>query len=288
MTPVATALGWLPSRGGLWLGRRLGDLAWVLLGRRRRTALDNVRSAFPELSPQKGRRICRRSCQHLGMVFVELCSVLARPLPTLLGRFHVEGLEHLTGAMERYGRALFVTAHLGNWELLCAANHLTGYPLTVVVRPLDTPWLNALAERLRRKTGVELVAKRGALRPVLDALRRGRLVAILLDQNTARREGVFVPFFGRPASTSKSLAVLAIRTQTPVVPVFIRREAGGRHRIEVHPALPPPPANRGESAVVELTMQCTAAIEAAVRATPEQWLWLHDRWRTRPAEEAAR
>lgn len=288
MSAQAAALGWLFRSGGLWLGRRLGDLAWVLLGRRRRTALENVGVAFPELSLSGRRRLGRRSCQHLGMVFVELCAVFVRPLEAALGQLRVEGLEHVRGVMETHGRALVLTAHLGNWELLTAAYRFTGYPLTIVVRPLDARWLDTLAERLRRKVGVELIAKRGAVRPVLEALRQGRLVAILLDQNAARHEGVFVPFFGRSASTAKSLALLAIRTQTPVVPVFIRRETAHQHRVEFHPPLLPPGPKTGERGVVEMTMRCTATIEAAIRATPEQWLWLHDRWRTRPAEEPAR
>ena len=94
---------------------------------------------------------------------------------------------------------------------------------------------------MRRKTGAEIIDKRGALRPVLEALRRGRMIGILLDQNAARREGVFVPFFGRAASTSRSIALLALRTRTPIVPVFIRREGPGRHRVVVEPALSPPP-----------------------------------------------
>ena len=136
---------------------------------------------------------------------------------------------------------------------------------------------------MRRKTGAALIDKRGALRPVLETLRRGGgMVGILLDQNAARREGVFVPFFGRAASTSRSVALLAVRTGAPVVPIFIRREAPGRHRVLVEPALPPPTANDPEQAIVELTARCTQTIEAAIRSTPEQWLWSHDRWRTRP------
>src|SRR5437867_2440309 len=184
--------------------------------------------------------------------------------------------------MAAHGRALVLTAHLGNWELLAAAHRLAGYPLSIVVRPLDSASLNMLAGRLRRKSGVELIDKRGALRPVLRALAAGRMVAILLDQNAARHEGVFVPFFGRTASTSKSLAVLAVRTRTPVVPIFIRRE-GRHHRVTIHPPLDPPAVNDVERAVVELTMRCTAAIEAAISEVPEQWLWAHNRWRTRPA-----
>ena len=179
-----------------------------------------------------------------------------------------------------------LTAHLGNWELLTLAPALMGYPLTVVARRLDSASLNAWADRLRRTAGVEVVDKREALRPILGALRRGGLVGVLLDQNTSRREGIFVPFFGRLASTSRAMAVLALRTRTPIVPAFTSRIAPGRHRITIHPALPLPAAD-GDVAVRSVTADCTAAIEAAVRATPEQWLWAHDRWRTRPPGERA-
>jgi len=217
---------------------------------------------------------------------VELATMLARPLEATLARVRIDGLEHLRAVMDTHGRALLLTAHLGNWELLPAANHVTGYPLSVVMRPLDAPWLDGMATRLRQKTGVDLIDKRAALRPVLRALAGRGMVGILLDQNASRREGVFVPFFGRLASTSKSLAVLALRTGTPIVPTFIRREDAGTHRIVVRPALPLPDAGDLEAAVVALTTRCTEAIEAAVRETPEQWLWMHNRWRTRPPEES--
>jgi KDO2-lipid IV(A) lauroyltransferase len=154
----------------------------------------------------------------------------------------------------------------------------------VVARALDSASLGAWADRLRHAAGVEVVDKRQALRPVLAALRRGRLVGVLLDQNTARREGVFVPFFGRLASTSRSVALLAVRTSTPVVPAFTRRVAPGRHLITIYPALAVP-EGKDDDAVLALTARCTEAIENAVRANPEQWLWAHDRWRTRPPSE---
>jgi KDO2-lipid IV(A) lauroyltransferase len=266
----------------VWLGRRLGDLASLLLVRRRRTALANLALAFPGLAETERRRICRRSFEHLGVMGFELCATLVQPVENALARIRLDGLEHLRDAMASHGRALVLTAHVGNWELLAVAHRLTGYPLAVVVRPLDSPWLNALAERLRRKSGVELIDKRGALKPVLRALAGGRMVGILLDQNAARREAVFVPFFGRAASTSKSLALLALRTGAPVVPIFIRREAAGGHRVTILPGLQAP-ASSDEGALIELTRRCTETIEAAIRAVPEQWLWIHDRWRTRPA-----
>jgi KDO2-lipid IV(A) lauroyltransferase len=269
-----------------WLGRRLGDLGFVALRRRRRLTLANLRHAFPELPAAERRRLARRSWQHLGLTLVELCALLARPLDRFLERVSLEGVEHLDAAMAEHGHALMLTAHIGNWELLAAARRFRPYELAVIVRPLDTVGLNALAEEVRRKAGVELIDKRRALRPVLTALADGAMVAILLDQNASRREGVFVPFFGRLASTSRAVAVLALRTGAPVVPIFARREAGGRHRVIIRPPLPAPPPNGGEAAVVELTARCTAAIEAAIREAPEQWLWLHARWRTRPPAES--
>ena len=280
------AVGRLPLGLALWLGRRLGDAAYLVLGRRRRLALDNLACAYPALPRRARARLARHASQHFGMTLIELARLLTRPLDVTLERIRLEGVEHLRAAMAGHGRALLLTAHLGNWELLAAAHRLTGFPLSIVVRPLDARWLDALAEKVRRGTGVELIDKRGALRPVLEALRRGRMIGILMDQNAARREGVFVDFFGRPASTSRSIALLAVRTRTPVVPVFARRGADGRHTVVIHPALPLPEANGADEAVVELTARCTNAIERAIREAPEQWLWSHDRWRTRPPGEA--
>ena len=284
---LAAAVARLPAPAALVAGRRLGDLAALALRRRRRVSLANVAVAFPDLTPAARRRLARRAWQHFGMTLVEVARLLDRPLEATLDELTLDGLEHLQRVMTEHGRALVLTAHLGNWEYLAAAHRLTGYPLAIVVRPLDSPALDQLAEAMRRKTGVALIDKRGALRPVLEALRRGGLVGILLDQNAARREGVFVPFFGRAASTSRSLALLALRTGTPIVPIFIRREAVGRHRVVIEPPLPPPASSDLEAAVVELTARCTEAIETAIRRAPEQWLWSHDRWRTRPPAVAS-
>jgi Kdo2-lipid IVA lauroyltransferase/acyltransferase len=246
-------------------------------------ALANIERAFPSLDATDRRRICRASFQHLGLMFIELCSVLTEPPERTLEGISLDGLDHLSKAMRTHGRTLVLTAHLGNWELLSLIERLLGFPAAVVVRPLDAPWLDGLADRWRRRTGIEIIDKRGALKPVLTAIRRGRLVALLLDQNTTRRESVFVSFFGRPASTSKSLAVLALRTQTPVIPLFIYRTEIGRHRVVIHPPLSVNVARDSEPAVVELTQRCTTAIETAIGVAPDQWLWMHNRWRTRSA-----
>jgi len=255
----------------------------VALASRRQLALANLKTAFPEMADADRRRVGRRSFQHLGLMFVELCTAMNAPLDWILARIQVVGLEHLRGAMAEHGRALVLTAHLGNWELLALAHQLSGIPTSVVMRALDAASLDVIADRLRRRAGIELIEKRAALRPVLSALNHGRMVALLLDQNASRREGIFVSFFGRPASTSKSLAVLAVRTQTPIVPIFIYRERLHQHRVVIHPPFGPDKAADSEQAVTELTQRCAAVTEAAIVAAPDQWLWVHNRWRTQPA-----
>lgn len=281
---VGWALAHLPLSTGLWVGRRLGDLASVVLPGRWAVARQNLARAFEgERSGRELRRLCRESFRHLGMTFVEACTFFFRPPSVMLSRVEVDGVEHLKAAAAPGRGVLLLTAHLGNWELLAAAHVQTGYPLSVVARPLDSPVLNRIVTRFRESGGVEVIPKRQAARRVLEALRRGSMVGILLDQNTSRREGVFVPFFSELASTSKSLALLALSSGVPVVPVFIHREAGGRHRVVVDPAIPPPSTGDREQDILAFTAAFARAVESRVRQWPDQWLWIHRRWKTRPA-----
>ena len=281
LTPLGLTFAWLPARPGLWVGARLGDLAWTALPRRRAVALENLARAFPGRTATELTRIGRASFQHLGMNFVESCVFFFRPPARLLSRVSVDGVPHVEAAHAMGRGILLLTAHFGNWELLAACHALTRFPLSVVVRPLDSPLYDGILERFRTRSGVELITKRRALTDIVDALRRGRMVGILLDQNASRREGVFVPFFGVPASTSKGMALIALRTGAPVLPVFIRRRPDGRHVVDAGAPVPVPP----DGDVVAFTRAFNEAIEAAIRQAPEQWFWLHRRWKTRPAVE---
>jgi len=279
--PFAWLLAHLPSAVGLVAGRRLGDLLWWVLPRRRAVALDNLQRSFgSEQSPKEIRCLGRRSFQNVGMNLVEACRYFLRPTHVMLSRVRVEGREHLQAAAAQGRGVLVLTAHFGNWELLAGAHALSGMPLSIVTRPLDHPLLDDLTARFRRRSGAELIVKRQAVREVLTALKRQRMVGILLDQNATRAEGVFVPFFGSPASTSRGLALLALRTGAPVVPIFLRREPGGRHCMEMGAAVPPPE----DGLVATYTATFNRVLEATIRRSPEQWLWMHDRWRTRPRE----
>ena len=280
---LGVALAYLPWRLGLWVGRRLGDLAYWVLPGRRAVARENLERAFAaERSGPELDRLCRESFRHLGMILVEACTFYFRPTSILLSRVEVEGVDHLKAAAAHGRGILLLTGHLGNWELLAAAHVHTGYPLSVVVRPLDSAALDRLVARFRERGGVELIPKRRALRGVREALRRGRMVGILLDQNASRREGLFVPFFGEPASTSKSLALLALWSGAPVVPVFIRREREGRHRVTFESAVPPPATGNREQDILAFTTAFSRIVESTIRRSPEQWFWMHRRWRTRP------
>jgi Kdo2-lipid IVA lauroyltransferase/acyltransferase len=285
LLPPAWVTAHFPSRLALWLGRRLGDLAWMILPGRRAVTLENLTRAFAgKRSVADLRRLGRCSFQHLGMNLVEGCIFFFRSPSVLLSRLEFTGVEHLDQAAGRSRNgALVLTAHYGNWELLPAFQMLSDFSFSVVVRPLDDPLMDRVVQRFRRRSGVELISKRRGLREILEALRRGGVVAILLDQNASRSEGVFAPFFGIPASTSKSLAVISLRTGAPVVPMFIRRLPDGRHRVEVEPEIPPP----ADRSVASYTAAFNHRIEQMIRKAPEQWFWMHRRWRTRPEREPA-
>lgn len=284
LAPLALLFAYLPLRTSLWAGARVGDLAWLILPSRRAIALDNLARAFgAERSVEERARIGRESFRNLGRNAVEACVFYFRAPRRLLSRVEVRGVDHLVAAAAQGRGVLGLTAHLGNWELLSAATTLTPVPLSAVYRPLGDPLLDRILERFRGRVGVELIGKRHAFVEIRDALRRGRLIGVLLDQNASRREGVFAPFFGMPASTSKGLALVALRTGAPVVSAFIRRTPDARHVVEFGPLIPPP----ADGDPVAFTRAFNAVVEAAVRRAPEQWFWVHRRWKTRPAAEPA-
>jgi KDO2-lipid IV(A) lauroyltransferase len=195
----------------------------------------------------------------------------------------IEGVEHLMQALEDGKGALFLTGHCGNWELFSARLPVSGIPLTTAARRLDDPRLDRLVTDLRSRFGTQVIPRGPAAgRQMIRSLAENRASALLIDQDIRDIPGVFVPFFGRPAWTPSGAAMLAIRRKCPVVPGFIHRRPDGTHKIEIRPPLPLPEIGSLEEQVEELTAAATAVIEAQIRAHPEQWVWMHRRWRTRP------
>ena len=283
VTAAGGLVGRLPSRLRGAIGAGLGEAAYWAVASRRRIALDNLALAFGEgLSPRARRTLARRCFRHLGRTVVECCQLIFHHPAALLARVEVAGIEHLRSALAEGRGALLLTAHFGNWELLAAAHSLVGIRLSVVARPLDNPYLETVVGGARARSGLRVIAKRQAVRGILGALGRGECVGILLDQD-AGRSGAFVPFLGQLASTSRSLAVLALKTRAPVVPAFLHRRADGGHRLTLESPVALETSGQHEADVVANTARYTAAIERHVRQHPEQWFWVHRRWKTRPA-----
>jgi len=239
--------------------------------------------AFPELGPGEHKRIMRGCADHFGRQLAEVAWLWRAPESEVQGLVTVEGVEHLRMALDAGRGAVIVTAHCGNWELLNLWLGASGFPVTIAVRELDDPRLDEFATRLRSRFGTEVVARgSSAGRQLMQALGRKRAVGLLIDQDIPSIPGVFVPFFGRPAWTPSGAALLALRMRSPLVTAFDHRRPDGSHFMRVSPPLPMPEEGSLDDRVLELTAAVTAAVEWQVRAWPEQWVWMHRRWRTQP------
>jgi KDO2-lipid IV(A) lauroyltransferase len=195
----------------------------------------------------------------------------------------LDGSENFFDALEGERGVIFATGHCGTWEILSARLPIAGIPLTTAARQLDDPRVDRLVTSLRSRFGTEIILRGPAAgKQMVRALAGNRVAALLIDQDIRDIPGVFVPFFGRPAWTPSGGAMLAIRRGCPVIPGFIHRLPDGTHKAEIHPPLPIPVDGSLEDRVEELTAAATAVIERQIRAHPEQWVWMHRRWRTQP------
>ena len=287
----AGLLALLPRRAGARLGGILVRLYLRLARSRRAILVEILRHAFPEKSAAEIERLASASAASLGAAFVEFLQVSGMSEAEIRDRIRVTGQEHLLAARERGHGVFLLSAHFGGWELGAIRAGLIGETIAPVVRPLDNPHLEEELARRRTRFGNRLIAKRDAARDILRAIRSKQTVAILVDQNVLAREAVFVPFFGRLAATTPSLALFQLKTDAPVVPAFVRPEGGGRYVLELGAPIfaeefRAPERDRNE-AVLRATARYMEVTEAVIRSKPEAWLWMHNRWRTRPEREAA-
>jgi KDO2-lipid IV(A) lauroyltransferase len=279
-------LGILPRRWALSVGRGLGLAAYVLDRRHRKVALENIAQGLPEgADPADRRRIARASFAHFGAVAVECLLLPYRRLEDVDSLAQWEGVEHLTNAHMRGKGVFVVSGHLGNWEVVALLQGWLGWPMAMVTRPLDNPLLERLFAAGRNRSGNEIIHKRRAVRKILKALRQGWCVAIVIDQDFPESDRVFVDFLGRPAAAAPTLGLLALRTGAPIVPVVSHLLPDGRYRIEYLSPVEVKPTGDREADVLGIMSRCTALLEEAIRRHPEQWLWMHRRWKTRPRKE---
>ncbi len=286
---LLTLLSRPSERFALRLGAALGR-NWARFGGPRiEDARRNLRIAFPNWSEQRRRRVLLASMENLGRCLVEFARMNQLSVETLRERVRVEGLENLEAAQHQSssGGVVVMTAHFGNWEFFASAMHAQGYPISVVHRPRDNSLLDALVNRERTAGGTPFLPRGFAARAALEALGQGRMLAMPYDQNCTANEGVFAPFFGRLACSRVAPLRLAMRTGAPVVPAFLHREPDGvQHTCHFRPAIEMAAENGDRAAaILENARRWNRVLEDEIRRCPEQWLWLHRRWRTQPQGE---
>ncbi|MEO8277070.1 MAG: lysophospholipid acyltransferase family protein [Thermoanaerobaculia bacterium] len=259
------------------LGRAIGKLGWHLSRRDRRRTLDHLSIAFPELRPPERTALARNVFAHLGELLGECLYLRHRDADEIPRHVTLTGWEHVEKARAGGRPTVIVTGHCGNWELLAAALNVRGLGMLVVARELEEPGLQTMLLDLRARFGTRTIVRgtSGAARALLGALRGAGALGMLIDQDT-KVDGVFVDFFGRSAWTPVGAAELALRFNAAVLPTFIARQADGSHQAEIHPELTLPADPLAATALM------TRAIENQIRKFPEQWVWLHRRWRRRP------
>jgi Kdo2-lipid IVA lauroyltransferase/acyltransferase len=283
---VARTLGWMP-RG---LARLLaGGLAWAVyraLGRLRRVGTRNLSLALPELSQEEREEILRGVYRNLGRQLVEFCRMERYSAGNTRDWIRTEGLEHYLAAQARGKGVLVLTGHLGAWELSSFYHSLMGYPMGMVIRRLDNRWLDEFVNGIRCLHGNRVLHKDDFARGLLKAMHDGDTVGILMDTNMTPPQGVFVEFFKLQACTASGLARVALKTGAAVVPGFMVWEKTERkYVLHFGPELEFARTGDTEADIVAATQQCNDVLEAWIRRYPDQWLWIHRRWKTRPAGE---
>jgi KDO2-lipid IV(A) lauroyltransferase len=279
---VRFLVGLLPRTTLLATGEAAGRLAFHLDRRHREVALDNLRVAFPGITPPEALRIAREAFGFFGRYVFDLVSCLPSFPTERMARFECQGLEHVVAAHAEGKGVLYFTGHFGGWELMAMAHGARGYPVGVIARRLDNEHLEAEILALRASTGNFVIEKRDGFRPMLKALREKKGIAILIDQNVSGDERVFVDYFGRPAATTPALALLHLKTGAPLLPVFAIPLPGDRYLFRFGPAVEVPLTGDRKADVVGVTQACTRVLEDAVREHPTFWLWMHRRWKTAP------
>ncbi len=275
----------LPWRVGLSLGRGLGRVAYHIDRRHRSIAYRNLKESFIDMGEGELKRLVIEVFENIGMNFMEFARFSRFTCENIDRYVEFCNIDYLEQIRKMERGIIYLTAHLGNWELLAHAMAIKGYTTTVVVRKADSPVFEAFLKGWREMSGNTVIGKKGSMRRLIEILKDAGSVGILLDQNVTWREGVFVDFFGRPACTNKGAALLALATGAPVIPIFINRKEDGRHRIEVDNAIDLVVTGDRDRDVSINTERFTRVIEERIRKTPGQWFWVHQRWKSRPEND---
>ena len=280
LNAVCTFFAWLSPRGADACGRSLGSLFPVIIRHQWQRACQHLAMCYPDWPADKVKATARAVFTNMGRNTVELLRWMGGSRADIEQRITSEGLEHVDRCLQEGRGALILTAHLGNWDImgLWAAGR---YPLTIISKEMRNDGVNAFWMEKRAASGLKIVPSRNSYRACLSVLKKNGLLGFIFDQNMTRMDGIFVDFFGRPACTTPGLAMLSAHAQSPVVPVFMVRRPDGSQVVRGFKAIPPP-ADRSPETIKAATQAYTAVIERMVREHPDQWIWMHRRWRTQP------
>lgn len=282
------ALGLLPRSAARQVGDAFANLAYQVRTPLRRAAMFNLQLAFPDMSEAERKGIVRGMVRQIGWMAGEFSQFPKYTAANISQIVTIDGAKNFECAQRRGKGVLFLTGHMSAWELAPFAHALYGHPLHFLVRPVANPRVDALINRYRCLSGNQPIEKNRSARAILKVLGEGGTVGILADTNTSLDEGVFVDFFGRPACTTSGIARIALRTDAAVVPGFLAWDAGEKkYHLQFAHALDLVRTGDEDADVCENTARFMAVIEAWVREHPNQWLWVHKRWKTRPPGESA-
>ena len=273
----------LPEDFALWMGRQLGNMAYYLDWEHRKVALQNLQVAFgQEKSESEINAIARRTFQNLGMMAIEFFRIPGMDTETFQKKVSIEGLDEALKILEKKKGALLLLGHFGNWELMGLMSKVIGSPIMVIAKPVKkNRRVDRLITEIRKEAGLEVIPPEKASRKVIKGLSQNRVVGILIDQRAKRSEGVWADFFGRKAPTTPGLAVLAMKTKAPVMPVFMIRNGFQKHRLVIKEPLELVETGDIKKDVEANTQLFNRALESMVRQYPEQWFWVHRRWERR-------
>ena len=275
-------LGRIPRSLARQLGNLAGRLIYYADARHRRIVIRNMRHAWGDRkSPDQIQHMARAVFENLGQILFEVGQLLHMGPKSFSQFVRIQGLENYRSAKAQGKGVLCLTAHVGNLELMPIAAWIVSQPLNVVYRPLDFKPLDRVMRNLRGRLGATMIPTKGSMFSLLRSLKRGESVALLMDQNVDWYDGIFVDFFGRRACTNKGLAMLAQRTGAPVLPVFLVRRKGG-YTVFVGEEIPRENSGDPVKDMEENTRRYNLAIESIAEQYPEQWFWVHQRWKTRP------
>jgi len=270
----------LPEGFALWMGRQLGTVMYLLDWEHRKVAIQNLHIAFSqEKSEEEMRSIAKKNFQNLGMMAVEFFRIPGMDLETYQKKVETEGVDEALKVLEKNRGALLLLGHFGNWELMALMSKVIQKNILVIAKPIKSnPWLERWFIESREGIGLEVIPPTNGTLKVIRALSQNKVVGILFDQRGKRSKGIWADFFGRKVPTTPGLAVMALKSGAPVLPVFMIRNGFQKHRLIVKKPLELIHTGDFKKDIEANTQLFNNTLESIIREYPDQWLWIHRRW----------